>query len=190
MEKELKISIETARNEYQNADDGGRELMERLFGKGAFNPKDITERVKTFDDAQKELGYNHPLNLEYEAMTANQGYTPSSFMVAVMQLSIICAALNEGWKPEFTKDEYRYMPWFWLYTKKEYEEMPSEDKQNCMLVGGAANRGAGCVFASADSSYAPSHTVASIGSALCLRSEALARYCGKQFAEIWGNFLF
>ena len=42
-----------------------KKMLENLFGKEMFRPKNIMERIKTFDDAFKELGENHPLVKEY-----------------------------------------------------------------------------------------------------------------------------
>ena len=44
--------------------------------------------------------------------------------------------------------------------------------------------GFGCV----DAYDVPSGAAASVGSRLCLKSEALAIYCGKQFINIWADF--
>lgn len=43
-------------------------------------------------------------------------------------------------------------------------------------------------LAYAPSNSAPSHTSAYIGSRLCLKSDTLAVYCGKQFINIWAYF--
>lgn len=43
-------------------------------------------------------------------------------------------------------------------------------------------------LASADSTLAPSSAFAHIGSRLCLKSDTLAVYCGKQFINIWADF--
>ena len=43
-------------------------------------------------------------------------------------------------------------------------------------------------LAYADSAYTPSNTPANIGSRLCLKSDTLAVYCGKQFINIWADF--
>lgn len=43
-------------------------------------------------------------------------------------------------------------------------------------------------LASACSHCAPWGAVASIGSRLCLKSDTLAVYCGKQFINIWADF--
>lgn len=45
---------------------------------------------------------------------------------------------------------------------------------------------AGLAFA--DSYSAPSNARADLGSRLCLKSDTLAVYCGKQFINIWADF--
>ena len=113
----------------------------------------------------------------------------SSDLVAYLKLRIITAALNEGWTPQFAKDEYRYYPWFWLYTKEEIAKMNKEERKKCVLFGGAASHGAAAGFAAANSYSAPSHTSAAVGSRLCFKSSALAKYAGEQFAEIYFAFI-
>ena len=189
MDKELKISIDDARKAFNQADEKGKMLLTGLFGAEVFKPKDIMDRIKTFDDAYNELGKDHPLIIEYEAMMNAQGYTPSVFMIAVMKLSIISAALNEGWKPQYTSDEWRYMPYFYLYTKEEWDELTDEQKSYGVCFGGSASGGARGGFVCALSGSAPSGALASVGSRLCLKSSTLARYSGKQFIEIWKDFI-
>ena len=108
---------------YKNGNADNKKMLENLFGKEMFRPKNIMERIKTFDDAFKELGENHPLVKEYHKrhLFLEDDSDISSDLVAYLKLRIITAALNEGWTPQFTKDEYRYYPWFWLYTKEEIE---------------------------------------------------------------------
>lgn len=43
-------------------------------------------------------------------------------------------------------------------------------------------------FASVSLACAPSYTGATIGSRLCYKSEALAKYSGRQFADLWADF--
>lgn len=43
-------------------------------------------------------------------------------------------------------------------------------------------------IAAYNAANAPSNTRANIGSRLCLKSEALATYCGKQFIRLWADF--
>lgn len=94
----------------------------------------ITERVKTFEDALKELGEDNPLVKEYWAIV-NMDMDLSIDILAVLKLRIIVAALNEGWMPKFTDDEYRYYPWFVFYTQKELGEMDDEDKEGIRVLG-------------------------------------------------------
>lgn len=105
-----------------------------------------------------------------------------------MKLRIICAALNEGWEPQFTEDEWRYYPWYWLYTQKEIKDMDEDEKtdRRLMSTGDYQTGYAGLAFA--NSYNAPSSTTARIGSRLCLKSDTLAVYCGKQFINIWADF--
>ena len=158
--------------------------LESLFGKDTFKPKDITERVKTFEDAMMILGEEHPLVKEWHL-----GENLSPDLEAYLQLRVIIAALNEGWEPQFTKDEKRYYPWFWLYTKEEIDEMSADDRTelNMKSTDGYQTEYAG--FAFAYSYHAPSASRTSVGSRLCLKSDTLAKYCGKQFTDIWADFL-
>lgn len=152
----------------------------------------ITERIKTFEDAVNALGDTHPLVIQYSDIFGSflEGAAAynSCDIVAYLKLRIICAALNEGWEPKFTEDEWRYYPYFWLYTQKEIDGMEAEEKQECRLMsaGGFQTESAGFAFAS--SSYVPSHSDALVGSRLCLKSDTLAIYCGKQFIDLWADF--
>lgn len=101
----LTISRENAIAAYDNTNDAGRKLLENLFGKEVFT-KDITERVKTFEDACKVLGSKHPYVEQYVATEAAfRGEEKTGDFISYLKLRIITAALNEGWKPQFTEDE-------------------------------------------------------------------------------------
>ncbi len=182
--KELKISAENALTAYKNADANGRELLENLFGKEVF--ANVMERVKTFEDACRELGENHPLVKSYEALCS---VDTDNNIEAYAKLRIICAALNEGWKPQFTKDEYRYYPWFYLFTQDELDSMSDDERKGLWFVGGTSNSGASCGLASSSSNDAWSYSYASISARLALKREELARYCGEQFIRIWADYL-
>lgn len=136
----------------------------------------VMERVRTFKDAFNELGPDHPLARQYN----NIGDVDSD-LLAYMKLRIVISALNEGWTPKFTENEYRYYPWFILYTKDEYERLSQKDKDAAVLFGGDALYGAYAGLVSSDTS-------AAVGSRICLKSEALAMYCGKQFKELWFDY--
>ena len=82
----------------------------------------VTERIKTFEDACNALGDEHPLVTQYRLIAgAYTGDPITQDLIAYLKLRIIVTALNEGWEPQFTNDEYRYYPWFYLYTKEQYE---------------------------------------------------------------------
>lgn len=152
----------------------------------------VTERIKTFEDACKELGENHPLVLQYEFnYNAESGWSDNadtSDFAAYLKLRIICAALNEGWEPKFTEDEWRFYPWFYLYTQQELDDMDEDDKQERHMIDTGDYETEYCGFGSAYSNNAPSYTTAYVGSHLCLKNSELATYCGKQFISLWADF--
>lgn len=195
--KELKISAENALKAYNNTDANGRELLEHLFGKEVFAPKNIMDRVKTYEDACAVLDLSPVLALDDLCICSQHQDGHFSFRggldvtaKAYLKLCIIAAALNEGWQPKFTDDEYRWYPYFYLYTKEEYDRLDEDDKKECRVVGRAsysANVYGGVVYAYAN--YAWSYSHSSYGSRLAFRTEELAEYCGKQFIDLWIEFL-
>lgn len=138
---------------------------EEYIRKGSLNngaqivPVDIKERVKSYEDACAVLGLN-PKDLQVEV----SGFgTDAKAIIAHSKLIVITRALNEGWTPDWTNgDEYKYYPWF------KYDK-------------------AGFGFSSTD--FDSWYTDTSVGSRLCFKTEALAEYAGKQFIEIYNEFL-
>lgn len=159
-------------------------FLENLFGKELFKPKDVRDRIKTFEDAMMALGEEHPLVREWHL-----GENLSPDLEAYLQLRVIVAALNEGWEPQFTEDEERYYPWHWLYTRKEIDNMEASELKERNMVSTEKYQTDYAGFAGADSSIAPSSSNTYFGSRLCLKSDALAEYCGKQFTDILADFL-
>lgn len=188
----MEVKKENVLAAYETAREAGADstmkVLEALFGKEVFKPKDITERIKTFEDACKELGEVHPFVRAYTSWIEHEDLDDQLDILAYFKLRIICAALNEGWQPEFLEEEYRYYPWFWLYTRDEIERMDEQQKQARHLIstGDYITDYAG--FAFADSSNAPSMANTYISYALYLKSEALSVYCGKQFIDLWADF--
>lgn len=166
--------------------------MTKAFGEEALKSQDIKERIKTFEDAVNAIGEDHPIVAQYK--TINSAFKEADnnlHLFAYTRLAIIAEALNEGWRPEYTEDEYRYYPWFGLYTQEEYDDMDDEDKERCRFVGrsssgASAYGGLVCAYAHSGSAY----SISNIGSRLAFKSRELAIYCGKQFIEIWINYLF
>lgn len=189
----MEINIENAKAAFNTADESVKqvllallpELKEETAQKADNRP--ITERVKTFEDACRVLGDNHQLVSEWTAVSEITNISPD--LRAFFKLRIICAALNEGWEPRFTEDEWRYYPWLLLWTEEELSEKSEEWKTDRHLISTGDYQTedyAGLAFAY--SNYAPSYTYASIGSRLCLKSDTLAVYCGKQFISLWADF--
>ena len=197
MNKTIEIQKDNVLTAYKTAKEAGADstmkVLEALFGKEMFRPKNVMERIKTFEDALNELGDKHPLVLQYRFNFNNEGgWTDDMYareFEAYLKLRIITAALNEGWTPQFTEDEHRYFPWFWLYTKEEIVKMDKEERKKIVLFGGSANSGANAGFAYALSCSTPSATYAHVGSRLCFKSSALAKYACEQFAEIYFAFM-
>lgn len=151
----------------------------------------ITERVKTFEDACKELGEDHKLVQQFKAI--QEAIAEDKEATAYFKLGIITAALNEGWEPDFTNDdEYRYYPCLCLWTKEELEDKDEawKDDHNLLLWigGGHSNSGADCGLASALSFFAWSNASAHFSARLAHKTENLAIYSGKQFTELWTNY--
>ncbi|MDH7463954.1 hypothetical protein QEG73_21815 [Chitinophagaceae bacterium 26-R-25] len=81
---------------------------------------------------------------------------------AYLKLIVIARALNEGWEPDWSNSsEGKYMPWF-------------EHKSGFGLAYGDYDFWFSC---------------AGVGSRLCFKSKELAIYAGKQFADIYNDYL-
>ena len=151
----------------------------------------ITERVKTFEDACKELGEDHKLVKQFKAI--EDAISEDREAVAYFKLEIITAALNEGWKPDFTNDkEYRYFPYFCLWTKEELEQKIDKwkDERNLQLWigGGDSSNGVNCGLAYSYSNNAWTVATAALSARLAYKTNELAIYSGKQFTELWANY--
>ena len=82
---------------------------------------------------------------------------------AQYKMIVIAEALNEGWMPDWDNyNEYKYYPWF--------EMSPSS-------------------FAFCGSYCATAFAIAGSGSRLCLKSNELSDHCGKQFIDLWKQFI-
>lgn len=197
MEQELKMSKEQIVklfNEKAGADDPRVNdvcaTLVQIFGTEYFRPADVRDRVKTFEDACKELGSEHPFVKTWESIYQGENDPDISDIADILayhKLRIICAALNEGWEPQFTEGEKRYYPYFFLYDRGEADGMSAQEKKDSCLVktGGYQTEYACLVYAY--SSYALPNSTEIVGSRLCLKDDIIARYCGRQFAAIWAD---
>ena len=156
----------------------------------------VTERIKTFEDACNELGEENVLVQAYRTAEFNTSGNQNdvSDVVAYLKLRVIAEALNEGWKPQFTHDETRYYPWFYFCTQEDIDKMDEEKKKKLWLVGGSSVDGAHCGLADAYSHSAYSHSAwsysnANVSARLAVKSEAIAKYFGQQFIDIWADYI-
>ncbi len=152
--KTLQISEQKARELYKSGSGELRSILEESFGKDFFSQK-ITDRVKTYEDACRELSMN-PLD---ENKLMKLGLTKHD--IAYQKLVTIAKSLNEGWVPNVCDNSvYRWYPWFVT------NGSPSS----------FAFRGSCCGVATA---------FAGSGSRLKFRTHELAEYAAKQFIDIW-----
>ncbi len=146
--------------------------------------KDVRKRIKTFEDACREIG------IDAEAWNRDKislGLEPD--VLAFLKLRIIVKALNEGWEPQFTEDECRYYPWFILYTREEYNKLDEEEKSR-VVYRSSNNADAWGGVSYANASYDSSVSSANVGVRLAFKTSELAAYCGRQFLDIWADFVF
>lgn len=156
--KTLQISEQKARELYKSGSGELRSILEESFGKDFFSQK-ITDRVKTYEDACRELSMN-PLD---ENKLMKLGLTKHD--IAYQKLVTIVKSLNEGWVLDVCDNSvYRWYPWF-------------------------VTNGSPSSFAFYVSAYADAHAGAGCGSRLCFKNKELSEYCGKQFIELWKQFI-
>ena len=174
---------------------GKKYVIEAEHIEAAVDNRPITERVKTLEDAIAVIGEDHTLVRQYhlyeQQMNGNEDDMRD--LTAFLKLRIITAALNQGWAPDWTNsDEWKYYPWFCLYTEDEYNDLDADDKERCCRVVGrsyyyaSAVGGLVCAVASSASSY----SVTVFGSRLAFKTRELALYAGKQFVDLWCDFVF
>lgn len=154
----------------------------------------VTERIKMFGDALRELEKRAKSNEGIALMLAdfeqNECNIKTKGTLAYMKLCIIAAALNEGWEPQFTKYENRYYPLFYFYTQDEIDKMDQEKKKKlCMFIGRSYNS-AFCGISFAASYNEWSLSSAPVSALIAVKSEPLADYFGKQFIDIWADYIF
>lgn len=190
----LTISRDNALKAYKSADKSQKYLLELLFGADTFKQlQDVRERIKTFDDACNELGEEHPFVLLYnvfdEEIASQSMHDSDKDVIIYLKLRIINAALNEGWEPQFTKDESRYYPYFRFFTERELNQIKSRVKGRVVgRAGSNSYAGGGLAYAVAYGSS--SNSSGHYGSRLAFKTRELAEYAGRQFVELYADFVF
>lgn len=150
----------------------------------------IMERIKTFDDACREVTGKS----EEEWLAENETENMDKDVLAYLKMRIIVAALNEGWKPTFKEGEYRYYPYYYAYTKSEWESLSASRRKelepSVCLVGGDSGDGSLSGPFYVGSYFAWSSAYSFIGARLAFKSGELAGYAGKQFFDIFKDFYY
>jgi len=187
----IELSNEVLADVYANCNTAGRQVIKTELGDKLSEILPVTTRVKTFEDACEELGKDHEAVKAYRDIEWKLG-KGNVDILAYLKLRIITTALNEGWIPQFTENEYRYYAWYNLYTKEEIDDMSDEKKEEIglLLWGGGAGYGSHCGLACANSYNAWSISYAIFGSRLAFKSAELAKYAAKQFIDIYADFCF
>lgn len=184
----MEIKETNVKAAYNAADESGKQMLRNLFPDIDFEKdnRPVTERIKTVEDAINDLGEDHRLVKAYRAIEGMTGL--GSDLYSYLKLRIVAAALNEGWEPQFTQDEWRYYAWFYLWTDEELAEKTEEWKRERCLRPTNNYRGEWAGLADAYSHNAPSTSTAYFGSRLCFKSDTLAEYAAKQFIDLWMDF--
>ena len=181
MQEELKVKLADAKACYANASDEVKEALEHLFGAEpfAFNYREI----KSFEDACKHLG----ISTELPEQRAGVEYCKEAVeqSLAAYKLMVICKAINNG--QQYDEDGDTWFPVYWLYTKKELENMGEDErKRKGIQLLSAAYAGdtelAGVRCAGADSRGAAA--AALYGFPLFANSEEEALYLDEQFRSL------
>lgn len=158
----LQIQKEAAIQAHENAKKTGKKLLEDLFGRKTFL-KDVTERIKTPEDAIAELGESDPEVIDLRTLE-NAGITNHIYY---NQLAVVIVkSLNEGWVPSWNNaDEWKYTPWFYLNDKNGSSGFRFNSYCDCW------------------------YTYSFVGSRLCLKNRELAIYAGEQFTQVYEKFM-
>lgn len=198
----MKVEIEESKLQtaYANACDGVKDFMESLFGKKVFEAAKPTlddyKTIRTYEDACVALKQDairvDSVNRDTTTVLTNGGdrVNMPSHIVALMKLETISRAL---WgrdfqpKPDGEGSKVYWYPWFALYTKKEINDMYPE--QRGALLSAYASYGAYAGFGFLSASHRSSSASADLGFRLCQETEEKAKYFGKQFIELWAEYL-
>lgn len=104
----LQIKQDSLLAAFRNAGKEGKQVLSDLFGKQVALYDNITDRVKSFEDACQVLGISTNVP-EVKGLPRKH----QKAIIANYKLIVIAEALNEGWKPNWQdSDEYKYYPWF------------------------------------------------------------------------------
>lgn len=175
-----------------------KDVLAALFCKPENKPNlDDYKSIKTYEDACVALGCK-PMNFDTLAMVElsadpNVGSIPIKMpdhIKALMKLETISRALwGKNWepKPDAEGSKVFWWPWFYLYTQAEIDRM--SDKEKGALLSATAGTGTSAGFGCLAAYYRSSTASANVGFRLCQETEEKAEYFGRQFRELWAEYL-
>ncbi len=168
-------------------------ILQLVDEEKANEPKDVTERIKTFYDAVNEVAQRAGLGGDCKAQQLIEEYNchtskkTSTDLLTYLKLRIITAALNEGWEPQFVMGEERWLPWLYLYSKNEIDNMSDDEKdeKQLFLFDDSTNGS----FSGFTLSYTFSGGIyAFYEQRLVYKTAALAEYAERQFIGIYARY--
>ena len=186
-EKEVKAAFDVAKTEEM------KNVLKALFCKdedGKPNLDDYTT-IKTYEDACEALSVEPIFNEPNPIMNLyGVEYEVEPHIIALMKLETISRALwGRTWKPEPDSEgtKWYYYPLFALYTQSEIDNMDEEKRGG--LLSASASTGAAAGFGSLYTHNRSSSASANLGFRLCQETSEKAEYFGKQFLELWAEYL-
>lgn len=197
--KEYTVTESNLNAAYEVANDETKKVLDALFGKQQVNKPSLDDykSIKTYEDACEALDvtpiYSQKAKRAIcEHINGHWDFRQNmpKHILALMKLETISRALwGRNWepKPDAEGKTYFYWPWFYLYTKKEVDDMSQDDKG--ALLSASAHHGANAGFGFLHTAYRSSYSLAHGGFRLCQETEEKAEYFGKQFKEIWAEYL-
>lgn len=203
----MKIQIEKEKLQaaYKNACGCVKDAFEKLFGEDVLETAKPTlddyKTIKSYEDACDVLGLSPILSENRNKALCAQFPDHYDFrqnmpkhIIALMKLEIISRALwGKSFEPEPDAEGNKiyWYPWFALYTKDEVDRMSDEERKSLCgaLLAGSAHYGAYAGFGYLYTSYRSSHSYAYLGFRLCQETEEKAAYFGRQFIELWAEYL-
>lgn len=152
--------------------------------------------IKTYEDACEALGISPISTTEQDddndvVQTDTEHYVFPKHLVALYKLETISKALWGKWqpKPDAKGGEYYYYPWFALWTDEEIKREADDFKKKGALLAARASHGSNAGFGSLDAYDRSSAARANIGFRLCQETEEKAMYFGRQFIDLWAEYL-
>jgi len=123
------------------------------------SPKDVKERIKSIDDILRDNGISEKEHKEKQSLFFDSLEMQHLYYQWLVEL--LAKSLNEGWTLDWdNSNEYKYFPWFYLGSSGfRFDVYVTWNARSC------------------------------VGSRLCFKNRELAEYAGKQFTDIYKEFM-